>query len=50
MSDLSLPNSRVRFNGRGFPMDMAATELVPISNGQGRKNITITRLPNVRMN
>ena len=37
MADLSLPNSRVRFNGRGFPMDVAATESIPISSERGRK-------------
>jgi type IV fimbrial biogenesis protein FimT len=50
MADVSLPNSRVRFNGRGFPMDVAATESIPISNERGRKIVTITRLGNVRVN
>ena len=50
LSDLSLPNRRVRFNGRGFPMDVAATEPIPIANERGRKNVTLTRLGNVRVN
>jgi type IV fimbrial biogenesis protein FimT len=50
MTDLTLPGNRLRFNGRGFPMDVAGVELIPIENGRGRKNITLTRLGNVRVN
>ena len=50
MSDLTLANHRVRFNGRGFPLDVTATESIPIVNEFGRRTITLTRLGNVRVN
>ena len=49
LHDMSLLNSRIRFNGRGFPVDVTATEIIPIVNSVSQKNVTITRLGNVRI-
>lgn len=50
LADLTLADHRVRFNGRGFPLDVAAAETIPVFNEYGRRTITLTRLGNVRAN
>ena len=49
MADLTLVNKRVRFNGRGLPLDVGAAETIPVENNIVRKNISLTRLGNVRI-
>jgi hypothetical protein len=34
----------VRFNGRGLPPDLAATEIIALVNHTGRKQIALNRL------
>ena len=50
MDDLTLADSRVRFNGRGFPMDVPATETIPVTNPKGTRQVTLSRVGNVRVN
>jgi hypothetical protein len=50
LTDLTLADDRVRFNGRGQPPDVMATETIPLQNKVGRKNVTINRLGGVRIN
>ena len=50
MADLTLANGRVRFNGRGFPLDVAATASIPVESAQGTREVTLSRLGNVRVN
>jgi prepilin-type N-terminal cleavage/methylation domain-containing protein len=50
MTDLTLANGRVRFNGRGFPLDVAATASIPVESAQGTKEVTLSRLGIVRVN
>jgi hypothetical protein len=50
MADLTLANGRVRFNGRGFPLDVAATASIPVESAHGTKEVTLSRLGNVRVN
>jgi hypothetical protein len=47
---LTLPTGRVRFNGRGFPLDLVATAGIPIASAQGTREVTLSRLGNVRVN
>jgi len=49
MTDLTLADDRVRFNGRGQPPDVVAMETIPLQNKVGRKIITINRLGAVRI-
>ena len=49
VADLTLADKRVRFNGRGLPLDVAAFETIPLENAVVRKNISLTRLGNVRI-
>jgi prepilin-type N-terminal cleavage/methylation domain-containing protein len=44
LTDINLPNARVRFNSRGMPLDNAATEIIPVVNRVGRKNLELNRL------
>jgi hypothetical protein len=50
LADLTLPTGRVRFNGRGFPLDLVATAGIPIASAQGTREVTLSRLGNVRVN
>ena len=49
MADLTLANKRVRFSGRGLPLDVAAIETIPLENVVDRRNVSLTRLGNVRI-
>lgn len=49
LTDLTLADDRLRFNGRGQPPDVVATETIPLQNRVGRKIITINRLGAVRI-
>lgn len=49
LADLTLVNNRVRFSGRGLPMDVAAAETIPLENAVDRRNVSLTRLGNVRI-
>lgn len=49
VADLTLADKRVRFNGRGLPLDVDAFETIPLENAVVRKNISLTRLGNVRI-
>jgi prepilin-type N-terminal cleavage/methylation domain-containing protein len=49
LSDLTLANQRMRFNSRGLAPDAVATELIPLVNTTGRKDLRINRLGNIRM-
>jgi type IV fimbrial biogenesis protein FimT len=49
IADVSLVNKRVRFNGRGLPLDVAALETIPVANAVERKTISLTRLGNLRI-
>jgi hypothetical protein len=40
----------VRFNGRGFPMDVLATATIPVTNPRGTRQVTLSRVGNVRVN
>jgi prepilin-type N-terminal cleavage/methylation domain-containing protein len=44
LASLTLPGARVRFNGRGLPPDLAATEIIALVNHTGRKQIALNRL------
>jgi type IV fimbrial biogenesis protein FimT len=48
MADLTLADQRVRFNGRGLPLDVAGVETIPLESDVSRKNISLTRLGTVR--
>jgi prepilin-type N-terminal cleavage/methylation domain-containing protein len=50
LTDLTLADDRVRFNGHGQPPDVVAEETIPLQNTVGRKNVTINRLGAVRIN
>lgn len=49
LTDLTLADDRLRFNGRGQPPDVVATETIPLQNKVGRKNVTLNRLGAVRI-
>ena len=49
LGELTLPNHRVRFNGRGMPPDLVAPELLPLTNPSGRREVRLNRLGNVRI-
>jgi prepilin-type N-terminal cleavage/methylation domain-containing protein len=49
LSDLTLPNNRMRFNSRGLAADLAAAELIPLVNESGRKTVRVNRLGSVRI-
>jgi type IV fimbrial biogenesis protein FimT len=49
LADLHLANSRLRFNSRGVPPELAATELIPVANSYGRKELRINRLGSMRI-
>jgi Tfp pilus assembly protein FimT len=44
LGELSFPNNRTRFNGRGLPAGTTAEEIIPISNQTGGQIITLNRL------
>jgi type IV fimbrial biogenesis protein FimT len=49
MADVTLADTRVRFNGRGLPMDVGAVETIPVGNTVDRETISLTRLGQVRI-
>jgi type IV fimbrial biogenesis protein FimT len=49
LADLSLADQRVRFNGRGLPLNVGAAEVIPLENDIRRKTILVTRLGNIRI-
>jgi prepilin-type N-terminal cleavage/methylation domain-containing protein len=49
LSDLTLPDNRMRFNSRGLAADLAAAELIPLVNESGRKAVRVNRLGSVRI-
>jgi prepilin-type N-terminal cleavage/methylation domain-containing protein len=49
LTALTLPDSRVRFSGKGFPLGVTLTETIPIVNAVGRKRVTLTRLGNIQI-
>lgn len=49
MADVTLADKRLRFNGRGLPMDVGAFETIPLVNAIKQKNVSLTRLGNVRI-
>jgi prepilin-type N-terminal cleavage/methylation domain-containing protein len=49
LTDLTPADDRLRFNGRGQPPDVVATETIPLQNKVGRKNVTLNRLGTVRI-
>ena len=42
--NLSFANARMRFNARGLPDGVTATEIMPLFNEDGSKQVTINRL------
>ena len=48
LTELTLADNRLRFNGRGQPPDVVATEAIPLQNKVGRKNVTLNRFGTVR--
>jgi prepilin-type N-terminal cleavage/methylation domain-containing protein len=49
LTGITLPDSRVRFNGKGFPLGVTLPETIPIVNASGRKSVALTRLGSVRI-
>jgi len=49
LSELSLPNYRMRFNSRGLAADLSAEAPIPLLNPSGRKEVRVNRLGSVRI-
>ncbi len=47
LAALTLPNARVRFNGRGLPPDIAGTEIISLAGTAGTRRIALNRLGKV---
>lgn len=47
---MTLANDRARFNGRGLPPEIAASENIIINNAVGTRTLILNRLGNVELN
>jgi hypothetical protein len=48
LNELTLANNRMRFNSRGLAPDVVGSELIPLVNSTGRKELRVNRLGNIR--
>jgi len=48
LGDVTLADSRMRFNSRGLAPDLAAEASIPLANATGRKDIRVNRLGSLR--
>jgi prepilin-type N-terminal cleavage/methylation domain-containing protein len=49
LADLTLINQRVRFNGRGLPLNVVALETIPLQSAVGRRTVSLSRLGSLQI-